>query len=258
VAGALAVCGWLGCLRRRHLVLILWLPAIYLISARGAGNWSTAPLAMLIGVGVVDVAQILRRLGAWMTIGLAHGHPPVAWLLRPGVVEGSVVVGLLGLLVVGSAILPARATARTHEAHLEALTFDEYEAMRWVATHTPADATFIVLSARGAWWWDYVAEWFPTLAQRKSLLTVQGTEWLPRGTFARRERLSAEAQRIRTLAEWQAWTRRQELDFTWVYISKGSHGPLDWQPLLAELRAATDHQIRFENGGAAIIRRGAA
>ena len=60
--------------------------------------------------------------------------------------------------------------------------------MAWVAENTPADSTFLVISER-FWAGDRVAEWFPVLAQRHNLDTVQGTEWLPkdRGFWATME-----------------------------------------------------------------------
>lgn len=50
-------------------------------------------------------------------------------------------------------------------------------AMQWIAENTPPAQRFIVTSSE-LWSSDLAAEWFPYIAQRPSLLTIQGTEWL--------------------------------------------------------------------------------
>jgi hypothetical protein len=57
----------------------------------------------------------------------------------------------------------------------------EKEAMEWVREHTPADSRFLVISSSWLWARDQTGEWFPALAERTSLTTVQGREWVPGG-----------------------------------------------------------------------------
>jgi hypothetical protein len=53
----------------------------------------------------------------------------------------------------------------------------EREVMDWVRQNTPGDSRFLVLSGAASVACDSVSEWFPALSGRKSLFTVQGTEW---------------------------------------------------------------------------------
>lgn len=55
-------------------------------------------------------------------------------------------------------------------------------AMHWVASHAPPRQPFVVASS-AVWGANTSAEWFPYLAQRPSLLTLQGKEWLGPDAF---------------------------------------------------------------------------
>jgi hypothetical protein len=54
-----------------------------------------------------------------------------------------------------------------------------------VKANTLADSQFLVFSG-SPWWQDASSEWFPVLAERTSLLTIQGAEWLPANGFIQR------------------------------------------------------------------------
>ncbi len=54
----------------------------------------------------------------------------------------------------------------------------ERNAMQWVGDHTPEGSKFLVISGDTNAFCDPVNEWFPALSNRRSLTTVQGSEWL--------------------------------------------------------------------------------
>jgi hypothetical protein len=60
---------------------------------------------------------------------------------------------------------------------LQALSADQVAAMRWVAENTEPGTRFIIPTA-DVWGDDEQSEWFPAIAERHSLGTVQGAEWL--------------------------------------------------------------------------------
>ncbi len=55
--------------------------------------------------------------------------------------------------------------------------------MAWVDDHAASDSSFLILRPAVPWQINREAEWFPALAQRRSILTVQGSEWLPDHRF---------------------------------------------------------------------------
>jgi hypothetical protein len=54
----------------------------------------------------------------------------------------------------------------------------EQTAMQWVKEHTPTASQFLVLTGEPEAMCESSAEWFPALAERTSLTTLQGREWL--------------------------------------------------------------------------------
>ena len=79
-----------------------------------------------------------------------------------------------------------------------------------------------VLVKGADWAADRVAEWFPVLAARKSVATVQGSEWLPGHEFDRRytayEILSKCAARDVECVE--RWAAANRATFTHLYVAK--------------------------------------
>jgi hypothetical protein len=214
-------------------LLVLWVFAVALLDPRSWGTLSAAPLALL------------AARGAFEGIG-----PIVAGHRRLAVALGLATVAYL-----------AHGALISNTALLSALTPAERDAMAWVASHTPSDARFAVLSERG-WADDRQAEWFPVLAERVSLSTAQGAEWLPLGTF--RERLRS----IQTLEQCgssdgaclDAWAADHGLAYDYVFLPKYRAGVrLDgndtWccMGLRSALRADPRFVLVYDGPGATIF-----
>jgi hypothetical protein len=147
---ALGLLGLVICVIRREYAIPAWLVATALLDGRSFNVLSAMQLGLLAGVTVTEVLVPLARS-------------------RRALV-------LAGLFAIGYMTFSSlKADQDLHRA----LMPPERDAMAWVSQNTKADATFVVISER-FWAGDRVAEWFPVLAQRRSLDTVQGTEWLPK------------------------------------------------------------------------------
>lgn len=59
-----------------------------------------------------------------------------------------------------------------------ALSKQEYADFQWIKENTPDQSRFLLVTSAKGWQQDYVAEWFPVIADRRSVNTVQGSEWL--------------------------------------------------------------------------------
>jgi hypothetical protein len=155
VWACLGVLGLLACLRDRRFILPMWLLAVYVLDPRKGMSLGAVPLAMMIGYAV---ERLLRpQLTGWsgkVAFGCLVAYSTVAAL------------ALAVMPLPSWAVLPA----------------GEKEAMEWVREHTPADSRFLVISSSWLWARDQTGEWFPALAGRTSLTTVQGREWVPGGT----------------------------------------------------------------------------
>jgi hypothetical protein len=101
------------------------------------------------------------------------------------------------------------------------LSMPDREAMNWVRENTPGDSRFLVLTGTNAITCDWVLEWFPALTGRRSIFTVQGTEWTKGADFAAYVRSTYEVQRCLTdgdLACLDAAVPRSEYDY--IYMSR--------------------------------------
>jgi hypothetical protein len=60
----------------------------------------------------------------------------------------------------------------------EHLSEPEKVAMQWIEQNTPESGNFLVITGDQIAFCDPINEWFPSLTKRRSLTTVQGSEWL--------------------------------------------------------------------------------
>jgi len=128
-------------------------------------------------------------------------------------------------------------------------------AMRWIAANTPAKSRFLILTGNAHLFYDPTMEWFPVLAQRQSLGTVQGREWQFGETFY------ADLQPIQAV---QACYFTNETclkansgylaPYNYLYITKTCAGQANCTlptgqdaPLVTPLRLVSNYQVIFEN-----------
>jgi len=213
-----AMLGALVELTRRRWVLATWWLLVVLAELRAPGTYSAIPIAMLAGVAVTEAfVPLLRRRR-----GSEAGERP-----RSFTVAGAKVsrwsAGVLATMVAYAtfAVMQRSPSVVSELPYLASLDARDRAAMRWVSTATPPQSQILVLSG-AAWANDRVAEWFPVLAQRHSVATVQGSEWLPGGEFARRyaasETLAGCA--FRGVACVEQWAASMGKPFTHLYVTK--------------------------------------
>ena len=147
---AVGLLGLVACVARRRWDLPAWLLAIALLDQRSFNALSALPLGLLAGVAVTEVIVPLAR-------------------------DRRVLAGLGVAAVLYATFGALRADQDLHRA----LTRDERAAMIWLGENSAPEAKVIVVSDR-FWAGDRVAEWLPALSGRRSVDTVQGTEWLPK------------------------------------------------------------------------------
>lgn len=245
LAGMLGVA---GCAFERRWLLPLWLLATMAANPRSVPTYVTVPWAMLASAGVLGVAVPgLARIGS-------------APALRRWI-ERCAVAGVLGSLALADWRLHA-----SGDHALVALTAAEREAMRALAA-TPPESRVLVISTAAEWPSDPVAEWFPVLAERRSVLTLQGTEWLPDREFSHRRRgyETLKAQGVRSLGDLRAWSegrwaepgrrRAREVEFSHLYLARGGPGAVDLGRLRAEILRSPDYRVLADSPQATVFAR---
>jgi hypothetical protein len=217
----LALLALLTAVRGGRLLLPGWLLAAYAVVPRSAPTLATIPVALLAARALTDVVlpAFAPSRANESTRGRARSHAAMALVLA-------------GLLTYTLVVSNLRRTSEQWPA-MRRVSPAERSAMAWVAANTSGDARFLVASTARSWWADPVDSWFPVLAQRASVATANGAEWLPGGEFRRRlEAYSALKQcQVVDAACVEAWSTRFGTGFTNVWVSKpagattGAAGP---------------------------------
>jgi len=269
VIGALAVLGALSSVLRRAVLIPSWWIVTLALDARAGSTYMTLPLSLLAGIGVSDVLLPLlmrrpERVGAgqsvsperkmrvrrWPPLPAAYTRAPERWIAGAA----------LGVLVVYCtlAALTRDADFGTEGAYLVSLPRSQRDAMRWVASHTPPTSRFLVVSEEG-WATDKAAEWFPVLARRPSVTTVQGTEWLPGRRFTHHAKFHDAARGCanRDARCLDQWSDASGLAFSHIFIPKAPAGACCGQ-LSASLRSDPDYELVYDGPGAEIYARSGA
>jgi hypothetical protein len=142
---------------------------------------------------------------------------------------------------------------------LDSLPSGERDAMAWVASNTPPDAQVLVLSATRSWEEDMVGEWFPLLAQRHSVLTPQGAEWLPDEMHNRRVCLFGQVRNVPTwdhdLTDLDLWASLRGVSYSYIYISHAARGPVDWSRMLESAETSSNYNVVLETPAATVLAR---
>jgi hypothetical protein len=211
VIGMLGAVGFFFALSMGDWLLPAWWIAIVTLDARQGSTFSTVPIALLAGVALVQLLlPAMRRL-------------PVPTLRRsPGRAAWSpqAILGLFLVFATASALL-RNTPVIGGMSDMGSLSDQELAAMSWVARETPLNARFLIVAGT-PWEIDRNSEWFPVLARRKSVATVQGFEYRPVGEFARKKRQYIDLQGC---AGWlskclQDWSRATGESYSHVYIPK--------------------------------------
>ena len=127
----------------------------------------SVPLSLLAAVGLLDV--VVARLGR--VEGDLVGAPdwPTPLLRRRSV--RAVVALALAFAMMSASLAPYVLSP------MATLSADARSAMAWSRDALPTSARVVVVTGR-SWYEDATSEWFPYLADRVSVATVQGYEWM--------------------------------------------------------------------------------
>lgn len=191
-------------LTRRRFLLPLWLVLPYLVEPRSAPAYAYIPAALMSARLLTEAlpawaAAIRSRRGAQTDV-----TKPLQWLT----------LGLAFLWFLQSALFafPLRNTSLRPPL--------PQEAMSWAAENTPRGSRFLLLTGNGDAMTDPLQDWFPALALRRSLTTLQGQEWtLGKEFFPRRRRLAA-LQACEDAACVEGWASTTGLEFTHLFVER--------------------------------------
>ena len=248
---ALGVLGVVVRVARGQWMIPVWLVLTMVLDPRAGPTFATVPLALSV---VPVVGELLQRMVPAQGGGATLDSEPVPRLVQSH--RGAAVVVTLMLFVALRAVAQGAADP---SGPLHGLAEGHVDAMTWVRENSDPSAEFAIVAGR-AWENDYLSEWFPVLADRKSLATVQGAEWTGIDAFLQRLTMHQQLQVCarRTAACVSDWTDRWAPGPIYVFVPKGQlygpNSPFDCCPALRETLSASDrYRLVYDGPGASIF-----
>lgn len=215
----LGLLGLFRCINDRRWILPAWIVSMLVLNGRSVSNYAALPLVLLAGVGVLYVlVPALGPRGARIALCWGAVYAIVAAWLYP---------------------LQAYPFIRSIEP-------DERAALRWVATESPPESRFIVITSDPAGH-DPVLEWFPALTGRVSVATTQGYEWLY-GELAIRIKRYDLLQSCTMIVCVEQWALDAGEPFTHIYLSANSNTALK-----TAFYASRTYQVVYDEAGVVIF-----
>jgi hypothetical protein len=101
------------------------------------------------------------------------------------------------------------------------LTRSDLEAFTWVKANTPQNSQFIIIT-QGHPLNDSTSEWFPVMAERHSLATIFGYEWVNDGLFGSRVEQYQKLQTcmMQDMDCLNQWAQTYNQEFSYIYLRK--------------------------------------
>jgi len=252
VLGALALLGVVASLRDRRFLLPAWLLAVAVFDQRAFFTSTTPAIAMLAGVGLTEVVLPFAA-------GSLRSNRPGA-VERESVAAPRWLFGAVAAVVVGLTVTASIISTKD----LLGLSPGEQTAMAWVRDNTPESSRFAIVSAQ-TWPVDRNSEWFPALTGRRSVATVQGSEWLTGGGFEEMRDRYLDLQQCSNsdgdcVARWAA-ADGVAFDYLYVLTAKPgiTNGPIGvdtcCRDLVLALRKDPRYRLVYDGAGAVIFQK---
>jgi hypothetical protein len=237
-ADIIGVTGILGIIfltaKKQYLIPTLFI-LIYITQPRSGHTIVNIPLALAAGIFIVDTILInFEQKKLFLTI--------------------MVLPFCLGNIIYQSYIVS-----------LNHISSEDLEAFSWVNDNTPEKSRFLVLTGEMDAMCDSVGEWFPSLANRQSVTTVQGREWIAGEEFEDflTQRISLE----RCLDEGLDCLKQEALSFEktdYIYISQTipvryCNELTDFSPktrlLIDVFKMSTEYEMQYQSVGVFIFKK---
>jgi len=238
----LGLLGVLAALRDRSYWLPAWFFLVFVFQTRFSAVVATVPFALLAALGV----------GRLVLPGLARPLPPGETYpaYRLNWVQILALVYIFVVSVVSANVISFK----------DSVTPDHLAAMSWARQQTPQDSTFIIVGGVASVPGSYsVPEWFPAMADRTSLSTAQGQEWL-QGSAKKLDPASYDFLQtcaLQDLACLDEFSRRSGLSWNYIYLIRPAVTLADGSAssLWRALQSSPSYILAYQNDSAIIYRR---
>ncbi len=224
-------------LGHRRFRLVLWAALAYFLDQRSAGATSFLAFSLLCAIGLADALPFLVQ---WLRTrtGMTVNFIQLRWL------NGALVVLFFYLFLECGLYSYVLVNTSLH-------TPQPFQAMRWVNENTPQNSRFLLLTGSTGVMSDPLLEWFPALAQRQSLTTMQGLEWTLDKDFFPRLRSLMTLQTCTALACVNNWSANAGLNYDYLLIKKSNAA----RPMLDSVNQDLGFVQVYDNSSIVILQR---
>lgn len=212
--------GILYSIYKKEFIYIVWFISLVILDPRSADRSTILPISILASIAITEIIlpnfkkngnlpTTNSRIESLFKETSKHISNPSFWVL--------------GIIIFQMLIISFTQIYSNNQG-LGSIKQADYIDMLWVKQNTPSGSTFLVLSSVADWQLDRYSEWFPVLANRTSINTVQGTEWLPNNAY------SSSEEKYKNLKQCfytgsicvTNWLNRNSYKADYIYITKGT------------------------------------
>lgn len=165
VIAVLAFCGVFIHAARKDFLLPVWAFLAIAVDPRGGQPASIFPFSIMAMTMLTDgIAPLLLQSN--------RKDSALAWIHSLKTVTGRIFWGSFIFIFLYGAYTVSVGLSR------QSLNTEQLDALQWVADNTTPTDTFLVLDDYSNPLQSPLREWFPAITERRSINTVQGSEWL--------------------------------------------------------------------------------
>jgi len=193
-----SIIGIINLTKKKEWFVVFWLPLVFLLQVRAAGQRAVIPLALLAGIGITTVFFYLN----------SH-HSKIMSRRKIAIITlGIFTYSLIGNLITVTDIA-------------KPLQSQSIESFQWIKQEAPADSKILVISGKD-WIKDNYSEWMTALTGRHSVSLVQGYEWLPgfSDRISRYHHLQYEYSK--GMVDLVTWVNQNNVEIDYLILPKGN------------------------------------
>jgi len=251
IINILVFLGLFTCISKKNIQMIIWFLSILFLNSRSPDRMLIFPVCILASYSLDYV----------IIPGLNHIHKKFKSPSPKSEFSGEKNSSRLGYMFNFSFIFLLLfmdyLSLFTSQPVLSSLSSDEIKAMEWVRSSSNLDSRFLVVESSSGWATDRTGEWFPALAKRHSITTMQGREWLPERNFLNYLLIHQDFKQClgEGISCLLTWSDKNSISFSHVFISKtecGLNKANCTNYMISTTHAHPDFSKVYENEGVVI------
>ena len=212
-------------------ILFYWALFILFILSRSEANYITIPLS--IGISVIAI-KILNKVSLKLSLIKFSLNIPQM---------------VLATLLLFSIFQKSFWRTSDDKIYLKSLEKNDRIAMNWVKNNTETDSNFILITHLSTFYWmgDSIKEWFPALAERHSLTTIQSSEWYGFNDLIKEnEALDYCIENI-DLHCIEQWAKDRDKEYSHIWLTKRYNRSSWHQQLAITIEKSKQYNLVFSN-----------